>query len=151
MDIITQLITAFLGALGFSILFKVDKDKLLMASFGGLITWTCYILCGFFTGSDIIRYFLSASLATVYAEFMARKYKTPAAVFLVPATIPMIPGGSLYQTFVYAMEKNWEMFSSQGLNTILLAVAISGGILSVMTIMKMHQKIKEVWKRRQNR
>lgn len=142
-ELFIQLICAFIGAFGFAILFQVEKEKLLKASLGGLIAWGCYILCSFFLDSMISCFFISSAAATVYAEYMARKEKAPATVFLVPATIPLIPGGSLYQTFVYALEQNWNSFSKQGLETILLAVSISCGILFVMTVMKMYHKIRD--------
>ena len=149
MDIFIQLITAFFGALGFSLFFHVSKNKLFMASVGGLISWTCYIICSRLQLSDTISFFIASAVSTIYAEFMARKYKAPATVFIVPATIPMIPGGHLYQTFVYALQQDWKAFFQEGLVTLLLAVAISCGILFIMTIMKMFQKIKESnWNRR---
>lgn len=141
-DVIIQLITAFLGALGFAILFQVEKKKLFAASFGGFLTWGCYIICSLFLQENIIRIYISSAMITIYAGYMAKKHKTPATVFLVPGSIPLIPGGSLYHTMSYALQENWQLFFMQGLNTILLAVAISCGILTTMTIMKIYYKIK---------
>lgn len=130
-----QLLTAFLGAFGYALLFQVNRDKLFGACAGGFIAWLVYLLCGSFTGSNALKYFIASVVVTFYAEFMARRKKTPATVFLAPATIPLIPGGSLYQTMAYALRGEWEKAFSQGLNTILLAVAISCGILMTMTLM----------------
>lgn len=141
--LLLQLIYAFFGALGFAILFRVEKEKLFKASLGGLLTWGCYLVCGFFSASTFSPFFISSSIATIYAEYMARREKAPATVFLVPATIPMIPGGNLYQAFVYALEKNWQQFSAKGLETILFAVSISCGILFIMTVIKMYYKIAD--------
>lgn len=141
-NIILQLVTAFLGALGFSILFQIGKDKLFMASLGGFLTWTCYIILGYLLQGDIIRYYLSSAIITFYAEYMARRCKSPATVFLVPATIPLIPGGSLYRTMTYGLNQEWTLFMKQGISTLLMAVAISCGILTTMTIMKMYNKVK---------
>ncbi len=141
-DIIIQLFTAFLGAFGFAILFQIGKDKLFVASLGGLITKTCYVILVFFLQGDLINYYLSSAIITLYAEYMARKYKSPATVFLVPATIPLIPGGSLYQTMTYGLRQEWQLFIKQGISTLLMAVAISCGILTTMTIIKMYYKVK---------
>ena len=43
MDLI-QIFTGFLGSLGFSILFNIRGRKLLVASLGGLISWTIFLL-----------------------------------------------------------------------------------------------------------
>lgn len=141
-EIIIQLITAFTGALGYAVLFQIGKNKLFMASVGGFIAWTCYLICGLFLEGDILRFYISSVIITIYAEYMARRDKSPATVFLVPATIPLIPGGSLYQTFIYALQEEWRLFFEQGLNTILLAVTISCGILSTMTVMRIYQKVR---------
>ena len=37
MDMLIQLVTAFTGSLGFALLFHVRKEKLLLASLGGLL------------------------------------------------------------------------------------------------------------------
>ena len=131
-----QLITASLGAFGYSILYRVSKDKLLWASLGGFLSWMVYLLCGTFSDNDVLRYFLASAIVTCYAEFMARKKRTPATIFLAPATIPLIPGSSLYQTMDYALDGAWQKAFFQGLNTLLLAAAISGGILMTMTILQ---------------
>lgn len=139
MDIFTvcvQLITAFLGAFGYSLLYRIDRRNLFWAPFGGFLAWLLYLVCGAFVTSDVIRYFLASAAVTFYAEFMARKRRTPATVFLAPATIPMIPGGSLYQTLAYFFHAAWKEAFFQGLQTLLLAAAISGGILMTMTILQ---------------
>ncbi len=136
LNLFLQLITAFLGSLGFALLYQVSRDKLLWASFGGFLSWLVYLVCKVFSDSDIIRFFFASIIVTFYAEFMARRKKTPATVFLAPGTIPLIPGGSLYQTLAYCLRGAWEQAFLQGLQTILLAVAISGGILMTMTILQ---------------
>lgn len=142
-EMITQLITAFLGAFGFAVLFQVGKEKLLSASLGGLLAWSFYLLSGLLSESEVLRFFLSAVVITAYAEYMARKDKAPATVFLVPAAVPLIPGGSLYQTMSYALREEWRSFLGQGLMTILLAAAISCGVLTTMTCMKIYHKTRE--------
>lgn len=61
--------------------------------------------------------------------------KTPDTVYIICAAIPLIPGGSLYNTMHYAAEGKWEEFSETGLHTLLLAAAIAVGILCMMTIL----------------
>lgn len=136
MKMLLELVTAFTGALGYALLFRVGRDKLLQASFGGFLAWVCYLACGLIMTGEVKKYFIASVMITIYAEIMARRHKTPATVFLVPATIPLIPGGFLYRTMSYALIGEWSGFFTTGLLSILLAVAISGGILTTMTGMK---------------
>lgn len=143
---VMELTTAFLGSLGFAMLFHVRREKLLLASLGGLLAWGVYLLAGFFSNEDVVRYFLASVLLTVYGEIMARVVKCPATLFIVTASIPLIPGGSLYQTMKYFMERDFSACSVQGLNTVLLAVSIAIGMLFPTSIFHLYQKMKLVRK-----
>ena len=87
MEYFMQLATAFAGSLGFAMLFHVRREKLLLASLGGLLAWTVYLLMGVFSDQDVVRYFVASVVLTVYAEIMARVVKCPATLFLVTAEI----------------------------------------------------------------
>lgn len=139
---VMELITAFLGSLGFAMLFHVRSEKLLLASLGGLLSWGVYLLCGLFSSEDVVRYFLASVILTVYGETMARVEKCPATLFIVTASIPLIPGGSLYQTMKYFMEREFSACSVQGLNTVLLAVSIAVGMLFPTSIFQLYRKMK---------
>lgn len=77
-DMILQLTTAFVGSLGFALLFHVRRDRLLLASLGGLLGWGVYLLMGLATDQEVVRYFVASVVLTVYAETLARLVKCPA-------------------------------------------------------------------------
>ena len=139
---VMELVTAFLGSLGFALLFHVRREKLLLASLGGLLAWVVYLLAGCWSGQDVVRYFASAVVLTVYGEIMARVVKCPATLFIITAAVPLIPGGSLYHTMKFFMEGNFTACSIQGLNTVLLAVSIAVGILFPTSVFQLYQKIR---------
>ena len=64
---IMQLVTAFIGSWGFAMLFHVRREKLLLASLGGLLAWGVYLLAGFLSGEEVVRYFAATVVLTVYA------------------------------------------------------------------------------------
>ena len=135
MTILTQLVTAFAGSLGFALLFNIRRDRLFPAAMGGLLAWGVYLLVDPLVAWDVPRFFIASLALTLYAEIMARVKKSPATVFLVSASIPLIPGGSLYTTMQYAVSAQWEAFTTQGMNTLLLAGAIAGGMLCMMAVL----------------
>lgn len=136
MSYIIQLITAFTGSLGFAMLFNIKRQKLAVAAFGGFLAWGVYLLAGIWLESDPIRFFIASIVLTFYAEVFAKIKKAPATIFLVSAAIPLIPGGSLYHTMSYAVDGEWELFATQGTETILLAVAIAIGMLCGMSVLR---------------
>lgn len=137
MNYALQIITAFLGSLGFSVLFNIRRTKLLIAGLGGMLSWSVYLLLGLYFDSDPIRYFFAAIFVTVYAEIFARIKKTPTTSYLVPAFIPLIPGGALYNTMKFALHNDWQSFGDTAVYTIQLALALSAGIIVVASVMQM--------------
>ena len=137
MNYALQIITAFLGSLGFSVLFNIRRTKLLIAGLGGMLSWSVYLLLGLYFDSDPIRYFFAAIFVTVYAEIFARIKKTPTTSYLVPAFIPLIPGGALYNTMKFALHNDWQSFGDTAVYTIQLALALSAGIIVVSSVMRM--------------
>lgn len=132
-----QILTAFLGSLGFSVLFNLRRTKLLIAAVGGMLTWAVYLLMGLFFGSDPIRYLFASLFVTIYAEVFARVKKTPTTSYLVPGLIPLIPGGALYNTMKFALNNAWSDFGEAAAYTIQLALALSAGIIVVSSVMRM--------------
>lgn len=126
-----QLLSALIGAFGFSLLFNVRGKKLYVASIGGLITFGIYLILSKYNTTDFIPNFFAAMVATGYAELAARKLRTPATIFLMAAIIPMVPGGSLYYTMQYAVMKQWKLFVPQGEKTIIVAAALAAGIMMI--------------------
>lgn len=137
MDKLLQILMGCLGSLGFNILFNIRGRKLILASLGGLLSWTVYLLLESLFPGEALRYCLAAAAVTVYGEIFARIEKTPTTTFLVPSVIPLIPGGSLYYTMNYALNKQWAAFSNQGLHTLQLALALAVGIIAVTTLVRL--------------
>lgn len=136
MDLI-QIFMGFLGSLGFSILFHIRGKKLLVASLGGIMSWTVFLLLAPLFPGEASRYFFASAAVTVYAEVFARIMKTPTTTFLVPSLIPLIPGGSLYYTMNYALNEQWTAFASKAIYTLELALALALGIIAVTTVTRM--------------
>ena len=139
-EIILQLVTAFVGSFAFALLFRVRRERLLPASLGGLLAWGVYLLMGALTDQEVVRYFVASVVLTVYAETLARLVRCPATLFIVTASIPLIPGGSLYKTMEYFMRNGLEAFSRQALTTVLLAVALAVGMLFPTAIFQLLHK-----------
>ncbi len=132
---IIQVICAVISSFGFSFVFHQKRDKLAAASFGGGLTWLFYLLIADYVNGEFAAYFLSAVFAAFYAEFMARVKKAPATIFMIPALVPLIPGGSLYYTMEYLIEREMEMMKSKAAETAMLALAIAMGITVVIMLL----------------
>lgn len=133
---ILQIITGGIGSVGFAILFNIRGKKLIAAAIGGFLSWAAFLLLMALIPNEPVCYFLVSSLTSVYSEIMARRLKTPTTTFLMTALIPLIPGGSLYYTMVYAFGGISGNFISQGVYTLQLAAALALGIIAVTAVAK---------------
>lgn len=138
-----QILMGTIGSFGFSVLFHVRGWKLILAALGGGLSWTLYLLLAPVLPSEFTRYFFSAFFVAVYAEFFARKMKTPATTFLIPSIIPHIPGGSLYHTMRYALLKQWSACFHQAFYTVKLALGLALGIVAVLSLLSVVEVIKK--------
>jgi len=128
MDKIIQLGAAWLGTLGFALLFNVRGRKLFYASLGGLLAWAVYLLVEGLAGNAYLSGFCATVALTLYAELMAIVQRAPVTVFLVSAAIPLIPGAALYRTMDCAMHRDWQGFAAQGGYALGFAASMAAGI-----------------------
>jgi len=134
---IIQLIVSFTGSLGFAALFNIHGKKVWFAALGGGLSWAVYLAVEFITPSPYLCGFWSTVAITLYAECMARIHKTPVTVFLVSATIPLIPGAALYRTMNWMMMREWEKFQKDGIYTILFAASMAAGMTLTTIVFRM--------------
>lgn len=134
---IIQILMGGLGTLGFNILFNIRGRKLVLATLGGLISWSVFLGIEPVLPGEASRYFVAAAVVTVYGEVMARTVKTPTTTFLVPSIVPLIPGSALYYTMNYALNKQWGQFSNQAFYTLQLALSLAVGIIAVTTLTRL--------------
>ncbi len=135
MHYIVQLVSIFVGSVGFALLFNVRTPKLFGCAFGGFLAWGFYLCLGFVVENEVARYFLASMFLTVYAEIMARVRKSPDTIYIICAAIPLFPGGFLYNAMHSAVEGNRDEFLTAMLHTLLLAAAIALGVLCMVTVM----------------
>ncbi len=139
---IIQIFMGSLGSMGFGILFNVRGIKLLISSVGGLLSWLLFVLFSKCIADESVNYFVIALIVSLFAEMMARVFKTPASTFITTSLIPLIPGGSLYYTMVYAFQQSFEVFSQKGIYTLKLAAALALGVIISNALMRILNKNK---------
>ncbi len=138
---IVQILSGFVGSLGFAVLFNIRGMRLVVAALGGFLSWTLFLLLSRCITSDPVNYFVVAFALSLYAEIMARVMKTPTTTFITTSLIPLIPGGSLYYTMAYAFESDMAKFLSKAIYTLQLAAALALGIILATTLTKMFLRL----------
>ena len=126
---IVQIITGTIGALGFSIYFRVSKKNVLASMLGGGIGWTIYLIVFHFSKDLFLSNFVAAVVVFFWSEIMARILKAPSNTFLVPGLIPLIPGGSLFYTTKSLVESNAQGFVNNGIKTTKIVFGMAAGMV----------------------
>jgi len=137
-----QCLFAFVGCLGFTILFNIQFPGGILCMLGGAFSWFVYCIMLELLGSELAAYFWSSLFASVYSEIMARVRKYPAISYLVVSLFPMIPGAGVYYTMNYAVQGNMDMFASKGMFTAAIAGIMAVGILLGSTAFRMYSDWK---------
>lgn len=128
------ILAAGVGSAGFAFFFNAKKSQIFCAAISGLFVSGLYLLLTSFYDSILLDNMLCAMFVTAYAEIFARVMKAPSSVFLLPAIIPLVPGGFLYYAMyglvTGANEEAWQNANA----TMLTALGIAMGILVISVI-----------------
>lgn len=138
-----QILAAFVGCIGFFIVFNIHGRGGILCALGGALTWAAYLIVVYFSQNDLLGYFLGTVVAAIYAEIMARIRKYPAISYLLISIFPLIPGAGIYYTTNHLVKGDMLLFSSQGLHTIAIAGSIAVGILIVSTVVRLWTVFKQ--------
>lgn len=124
MNLVLEMVIAFLATVAFAIVFNVPSRCILFCGGTGAVGW--FIFQGLGSGNDAI--FLASLMVGLIAEFGARKLRVPVSVLSVPGVIPLVPGGIAYSTMLSVVKGNTGAAISQGVETVFSAGAIAVGV-----------------------
>ena len=134
METAIQMGTAFVGTLGFGLLFHLRTRHMISAAVCGVFTWGVFLLTAHWVEGIFFPSLIASAFATLLAETMARIRKAPATLYLILGVVPLIPGSSLYYAMSYAVQKDWEKFREYGYQTMAYALGIALGMFLVWAL-----------------
>lgn len=135
MEIVTSLICAFFGTLGFTILFNVHRRFYVCCGLTGMAGWAAYLAAAEFTTAPMAS-FAGALVVVLLSRSFAVWKRCPITVFLVAGIFPLIPGSSVYYTAYYLVTNSLELAAQSGIQSIKIAFAIVVGIVFVLSLPK---------------
>ncbi|WP_410208064.1 threonine/serine exporter family protein [Fusobacterium sp.] len=140
---VIQIIAATGSTFAFGILYNLKGKKLICAAIGGAIGWIVYIYLKGKGSSDPGAFLFAAMAITIYAEIIARILKTPVTSTLIAALIPLVPGSGVYFTMSHFVQGETDLAIQKGIETILITVAITVGIVMISAFSEIYYKIKK--------
>jgi len=133
-NIMIQLLGAFLAIFGLSIIVAVPKKYLWLTGLIGAIGWGTYLLMGNFTESMYLSNFMGALAIGLSAQISARIFKLPVTTFTIPGIMTLVPGSGMYNTVYYLIAGNELLSREYMIQTLLNAGSIALGIFLMGTV-----------------
>ncbi len=128
--ILLQCIFILLATIGLSIVFNVKSSELIYCGITGL---TCYFFYAIFKLCLNLEFY-GAIVGTFLGVLLSRRFsfirKTPTTIYVIPAIIPLAPGGTLYLTMYNIINRN----SVDALLNAFITIKIATGILIGLSI-----------------
>lgn len=133
--LLCQAVAAFVGTLGFSVIFGVPRRNYLGAATVATIGWISYMVLNLHTGLGVVGSTLFATIiVSLLAYWFARIFKTPQTVFLITGIFPMIPGGGIFWTVFFFVSRRVGMAAHSGAMALAVTLAIVLGIALVSSL-----------------
>ncbi len=121
-----QLPAAFIGTLGFSVLFGAPRRYYLHCGLVGMAGWGVFLLL---QPNTVAAAFLGALTVAIASAVMASLRHCPTTVFLICGIIPLVPGGGIFWTAYYLVSNHLRMAASAGFLALKVTIAIAAGII----------------------
>ena len=128
---IIRCLGAFLATAALSVVFEAPKKFLLQAGAAGALSWGIYLYIESVTGEMVVATFIATAILTLISQTMARIWKAPSTMFLIPAVIPLVPGSGMYHVAYSFIYESREKALDYAYETLLVAGAIALGIFVV--------------------
>ena len=132
---ILQIVLAFIGTMGFSIIFNVPRKELLLCGIAGAAGWAVYRLI-FDISPDLVvaAIFFGAITVTCISRVLSFARKMPVTVYMIPGIIPLVPGAGIYYTMFQAVMGENTRALMLGIETLRNAGVIAVGLLITLSL-----------------
>lgn len=145
MVIFYQTLGAFIGVYFTAIMVEAPRKYLALGAAVGGLGWLLYLLLAPLYSPVFANYFAGLFVA-LCAHLIARIFKTPVTVILIPGFYPLVPGVGMYKTILYLIQGDTAAFQANLQLTLLIAAMIALSIFTVdsfvNTTVRLHRQLK---------
>ena len=127
-----QLTAAYLGTVGFSVLFGAPRRFYAECGLAGMAGWGVFLLL---QPATVAAAFLGALTVAAVSAVLAVVRRCPTTVFLICGIIPLVPGGGIFWTAYYLVSNQLRLAATAGFMALKVTIAIAGGIIVAGALM----------------
>ena len=130
-----QALAAFVGTLGFSVLFGVPGREYLRTAVVATVGWMTYLLLVRYTVLGIAAAtFFATMVVVLLARLFAVWFRMPETVYLITGIFPMIPGGGIFWTTFFLVSNRLPLAMHSGMTALAVTAAIVLGIVLISSL-----------------
>ena len=129
MAVVVQLVTSFIAAASFGIIFNAPKESLVKCGFVGMTGWMAYFLMTLNGVDEVPATVAAAFLIAVISQFYAKLYKAPIVIYTVAGIIPLVPGGIAYDAMRNFVTNDYNMAITLAAKAFMISGSIAMGIV----------------------
>lgn len=130
-----QCVAAFVGTIGFAVLFGSPSGEYLWCGIAGTFAWGVYLALNRYAGFSVFESTMLSSFCTaILARRLAVARRCPNTVYLLTGLFPLIPGGGIFWTTYYLCTQQFHLARTSGITAITVAFAIVLGIVVVLGV-----------------
>lgn len=145
---IIQVLGAFVAVITAATILSVPRKFLLVAGSISAVSWFVYLLCRNFEFS-VAMSTLSATLVIAFvSHVLARTFKAPVTLFLIPGILPLVPGINTYRIAYYLIQEDGAQATNYFNMTLQVAGMIAIGVFIMDTIFRIYITIHSSKKQR---
>lgn len=126
---IEQLLTSFISAAAFGIIFNAPRESLLKCGFAGMVGWSIYIWLVTYHFDVVVATLIASIFVAVISQFFSKIYKTPSIIFNVGGIIPLVPGGLAYDAMRNVVENDYNAAIQLAAKAFMISGAIAMGLV----------------------
>lgn len=136
-----QLPAAFIGTVGFAVLFGTPRRFYLTCGLTGMVGWAMYIMLNSQLSPAGAAFFGALSVALT-SQVLAIWRHCPTTVFLICGIIPLVPGGGIFWTAYHLVANHLRLAATTGFSALKVTIAIAGGIIIAAALYNLVGRIR---------
>ncbi|NQD65592.1 threonine/serine exporter family protein [Bacillus haikouensis] len=129
MVILEHLLTSFIAAAAFGIIFNAPKQSLFKCGIVGMLGWTIYMIMFLNDVDAVLATLLASFVVAVISQVFAKMYKTPVIIFSVAGIIPLVPGGLAYDAMRNFVQNDYNAAINLAAKSFMISGAIAIGLI----------------------
>jgi uncharacterized membrane protein YjjB (DUF3815 family) len=129
MIFLEHLLTSFIAAAAFGIIFNAPKQSLFKCGIVGMLGWIIYMLMILNEADAVLATLLASFVVAVISQVFAKMYKTPVIIFSVAGIIPLVPGGLAYDAMRNFVQNDYNAAINMAAKAFMISGSIAVGLI----------------------